>query len=150
MTCKQCNATFTLKDDLKRHLLLHENERQFKCPHEGCDKIFNTKDDLDQHKVVHLENKLFKCNDCSFKTNYCSNLNEHIKTKHTRQGLVKCKWPGCHKEFTKKYLYSHMKTHRKTNHFKCTFDGCDYVTNIHGYEQRYLKAHIKRVHLKKK
>lgn len=92
LTCKQCNATFTSKESLKRHLLIHENKRQFKCPHEGCDKTFNTRDGFNSHKTVHSENKLFKC----------------------------------------------------------TFDGCDYVTNIHGYERRYLKAHIKRVHLKKK
>ena len=143
-TCKQCNSKFTLKDTLNRHLLLHENKRQIKCLHEGCSKTFNTKIGLNQHKVVHLENKLFKCNDCSFETNRSFILNNHIKGKHTRQGLIKCKWPGCHKEFTKINLHYHMRLVHSTNQFKCTFDGCEFVTK---YKQ-YFKIHCKKVHLK--
>ena len=143
-TCKKCNSKFTLRNGLNEHLLLHKNKQQIKCPHKGCDKTFNTKRYLNRHKVVHLENKLFKCNDCSLETNYRSNLNNHIKTKHTRQGLIKCKWPRCHKKFTKRYLYNHMKFFHSTNQFKCTFDGCEFFTKY----KHYFKIHCKKIHLK--
>lgn len=60
---------------------------------EDCEKTFNTKDNMIQHKLVHLKKKLFQCNYCSHQTNHRQYLNEHIQTKHTRQGLVKCMWP---------------------------------------------------------
>ena len=55
-------------------------------------KKFNIKNELTHHQQIHLKNKLFKCNDCndcSFETNFPHILVNHIKTKHTRQDLVK-------------------------------------------------------------
>ena len=55
----------------------------------------NIKFELTHHQRIHLKNKLFKCNDCndrndcSFETNFRYILVNHIKTKHTRQDLVK-------------------------------------------------------------
>ena len=52
----------------------------------------NIKFELTHHQRIHLKNKLFRCNDrndCSFETNFRYILVNHIKTKHTRQDLVK-------------------------------------------------------------
>lgn len=118
-TCKQCNVTIAHKERLKRHLLSHENKRQFKYPHEGCWKTFNTKDGVNNHKVVHLENNF--CNYCSIQTNRLKSLDNHIKGKHTKQGLVKCNFLGCNKKFTKINLFDHMKLVHSTNQFKCSY-----------------------------
>ena len=142
LTCKQCNVTFKQKEGLRHHLLSHENKRQFICPNQGCDKAFNNKGNLNQHKVVHLKNKL-QCNYCSYKTNHLRYLKEHIKGRHTKRDLVKCKWPNCGMKFTKRYLYFHMiNTHQNTNQFKCEFDGCELVTKY----KSNLKQHIKKKH----
>lgn len=64
----------------------------------------------------------FKCNYCTFKTN-CKNLNDHIKTKHIRQGLVKCNWPECGKEIVKRYFNDHTKRmHKNTIKFKSNLE----------------------------
>ena len=49
-----------------------------------------------------MDNK-FKCNYCAFKTN-CKNLNDHIRTKHIKQGLIECNWPECGKEIVKRHF----------------------------------------------
>ena len=76
----------------------------------------------------HLESKLFKCNYCSHQTNPLNNLNFHIQTKYTRQGLVKCKYPGCDKEFSKRNLKRNQETHLNITQFRCTLDGYEFVT----------------------
>ena len=122
MTCKQCNVTFAWKCELKINLLIHENKRQFKCPQDECDKTFNTKHRLKEYQVVHLKNKLFHCNYCLHKTDRRDYLIDHIKIKRTRQDLVKCNWPGCEREFTKKGLIDHKRnTYENTNKFKWHF-----------------------------
>ena len=144
--CEQCNATFTFKSGLENHLLVHENKRKFKCPHEGCNKTFNTEMILNQHKLVHLQNKLYQCNYCSFKTNRRENLDYHIKAKHMKQDLVKCNWPGCNKKMVKKCLNLHLKRiHQNTNQFKCISVNCTYVTK----HKFHLTRHLKNKHNEK-
>ena len=69
-------------------------------------------EDVQNNKVAHLKNKL-QCNYCSYKTNYLRYLKEHIKGRHTKQDLVKCKWPNCGMKFTEKGLYHHEKYRSK-------------------------------------
>ncbi len=30
--CNQCQAAFNRKDKLKRHMLIHDNNKKYKCP----------------------------------------------------------------------------------------------------------------------
>lgn len=142
--CKYCDKTFTRRGPLNRHVKFHENKRQYKCNHNGCDKAFNTQHCLKKHQLVHLENKLFKCDYCDLQTNRKENLKDHIRIKHTKEGLFKCKWPGCDKEFTKRNLYLHMtKTHSKVK-VKCNIPNC----NEFGKEftKKDLMDHIMKAH----
>ena len=58
LTCNQCNVTFTLKNGLGIHLLLHKNKWQFQCQHEGCEKLLIPKLAWSFHKVL-----IWKTND---------------------------------------------------------------------------------------
>lgn len=139
-TCKKCGKTFSFKSYLKDHLLIHENKRQFKCPHKRCGKSFNTNNGLNVHKFVHFKNKL-ECKYCSFQTKYHRYLNEHIRNKHTKQGLIKCK--ECGKEMVLQRLNYHIRTTHNAIKLKCTFDNCEFVTKY----KCHLKYHIKRKHV---
>ena len=113
--CHYCGKKFPRRGHLNRHLKFHENKREFKCTYEGCDKAFNTKHCLTKHQLVHSETKLFKCDYCPLETNRQENLKDHIKSKHTREGLFQCKWPDCGKAFTRRNLRIYtLKTHGRT------------------------------------
>ena len=54
LKCRKCERTFGCKQNLKNHLLIHENQRQLKVvTNESCDKRFNNKNNLGQHQAVH-------------------------------------------------------------------------------------------------
>ncbi|CAM9098855.1 unnamed protein product, partial [Lampetra planeri] len=54
--CSLCEATFNRKDKVKRHMLIHEPYKKYKCPfrtHVGCTKEFNRPDKLKAHILSH-------------------------------------------------------------------------------------------------
>ncbi|KAJ9576749.1 hypothetical protein L9F63_025357, partial [Diploptera punctata] len=54
-----CNKSFSQKTSLNRHLLVHSNEKHFKCS--VCNKSFSRKYNLNEHLLVHNNEKHFKC-----------------------------------------------------------------------------------------
>ena len=55
---KSVERHFLLKAILIKHLLIHENKRQFKCPHKRCGKSFNTNNIWRFHQLVHLKKQI--------------------------------------------------------------------------------------------
>jgi uncharacterized Zn-finger protein len=54
--CNVCDAAFNRRDKLKRHKLVHDPIKRFKCPfkaHTGCPKEFNRPDKLKAHILTH-------------------------------------------------------------------------------------------------
>ncbi len=76
-TCHFCNKHFTTAISLKRHTLIHQNEKPFSC--EICEKTFRQKVALKSHERVHSGQR-FECENCSKKFITKSLLNQHLKS----------------------------------------------------------------------
>eukprot|EP00794_Sanderia_malayensis_P007043 gene7043-7834_t len=88
-------------------------KKKYCCEHPGCGKEFKKPSLLSQHVLTHTGERAFACDECA-------------------------------KTFLRPY---HLKRHKLSVHkdkseFRCTFEGCKYVTNIN-YN---LNRHIKRNH----
>ena len=85
--CLYCQKTFTRKDSLQRHLLLHTKLHQFTC--DKCDKTFTRKDLFDAHTRHHNAPK-FKCDKCDKTFTTKSNLENHMKRHDTQFNCNVC------------------------------------------------------------
>lgn len=83
--CKICNASFTLKPNLLRHIdTVHEGKKPFKC--RFCEYCSAAKHVLKEHEIsIHLQKKPFKCNFCEAEFAIQSDLKGHIITAHERK-----------------------------------------------------------------
>jgi uncharacterized Zn-finger protein len=81
--CEKCDKICRSKSALNEHILIHENQKTFKCEH--CNKCFNTTNILHKHKKsIHSAPGTFVCNVCGKKFNTPFNLKRHNKT-HNKQ-----------------------------------------------------------------
>ena len=88
---------------LKRHLMQHTAERQFKCPFEGCGKSFFDQHVLKSHEKIHLDIKDYQCPMCPKQFRQSQQLKVHIK-RH--QGVSPINSNGCHWFKEHKITYS--------------------------------------------
>jgi len=81
--CGVCETKFNRKDFLDKHMRRHSDVKEFKC--ESCEKSFKTKAGLSSHiHGVHRSDRQYVCDDCGFKTNWNSAVDEHKKL-HTNE-----------------------------------------------------------------
>ena len=64
---------------LKRHIVRHTAERQFKCEFEGCGKSFFDQHVLRSHEKIHLGIKDFHCTLCPKQFTQSQQLSVHMK-----------------------------------------------------------------------
>jgi len=78
--CPRCDKQFTLKGNLKRHQLTHQNHKPYIC--EICRKGFSRKADLEIHNRVHTGEKPYDCMEpgCGKKFARISDLRSHERT----------------------------------------------------------------------
>ncbi|XP_014236042.1 zinc finger and SCAN domain-containing protein 12-like [Trichogramma pretiosum] len=118
MCLKTARAAFGKKEGLKRHMIVHNLSKPFKC--DICHKSFGLKAYLRRHlKEIHDRSKTFECNICHklFVRN-CS-LKSHMNAVHNRIKTFEC--DVCHRSFGRKDgLKSHMNfIHNPTKPFEC-------------------------------
>ena len=160
--CETCGKAVRDKHDLKRHVEIHLNKKEYKCPQ--CDKSFNTKVylrvhlrthagarkhicetcgkafrdkyDLKRHVASHLNKREFQCPQCNKCFNARIYLNKHMRT---HGGVVrKHVCDSCGKGFwTSGDLKSHMEIHLNKKEYQCPQCGKAFNTRI------YFKKHIK-------
>lgn len=165
VVCPICEKKFCYPSEIKRHVMMHTNERAFKCA--LCDKAFARRPHLNEHMRVHTGERPFKCKSCPAAFAQKSNLIIHNRT-HTGARPFACS--ECGKRFRRqdaqtqhllthhsnvkpytcaecgaafpciRYLKDHMKCHSKERPFKCQQCEAAFVCN------KYLKLHIRALH----
>lgn len=84
-----CQLRFKRSDFLKRHLLLHEPTKRFKCSFHallGCRKTFSRKDKLKEHILTHYKSDRTICDICGKDLKRFSVLIRHRKQCAASQG----------------------------------------------------------------
>lgn len=104
--CDHCGKKFKLKQDIRRHMLYHEDTMHM-C--EECGKFFTTRAVLHNHqRKKHMNIYNFKCPFCKFRSISQDNLDKHIRDLHDDNNPHECK--VCGKQFKIRYkVNEHMK-----------------------------------------
>uniref|UniRef100_A0A1A9VLP3 C2H2-type domain-containing protein n=1 Tax=Glossina austeni TaxID=7395 RepID=A0A1A9VLP3_GLOAU len=107
--CHVCSKLFSKTYTLKQHIdIAHSGDRLHRCP--TCGKRFKTEDEKDVHSALHMTtDKKYKCSQCTREYHQRSELNRHIKEKHSEKPL------GCHlchrRYYRKDQFNKHILTH---------------------------------------
>ena len=84
LKCDLCSFETTKKDDLKRHLVIHEG---LMC--QLCDFVGYRQTVLDAHiEHVHKQVQSFKCDLCTYSTSRKIYLSRHVKSYHNSEGIA--------------------------------------------------------------
>lgn len=81
VTCHECHKTI-LKQNFKRHMASHGDERPFVCPYEGCKEAFKAKAHLESHQQTQHEGKREICDICYHTFSCPTSLRNHKVDKH--------------------------------------------------------------------
>ncbi|XP_060555256.1 zinc finger protein 70-like [Ruditapes philippinarum] len=79
--CEICGKFIKNKENIGRHMLLHEGVRQFECY--KCGRKFSQKQHVIDHMVIHTNALPFQCKICTCSFRYRRTLSRHMK-KHVR------------------------------------------------------------------
>ncbi|XP_033120367.1 zinc finger protein 252-like [Anneissia japonica] len=107
-SCGQCDKVLKTRALLKRHELLHQDKKGFRCI--TCDKTFRRSDDLTRHNnSTHSGKKPYSCEICGKTFPYKFPLKTHMQS-HTGARPYMC--DVCGKMFAKKYdMEAHHNMH---------------------------------------
>jgi uncharacterized Zn-finger protein len=138
-----CKYKTFLKYLLRRHALIHSEEKNFKCDFENCDKTFKQKFLLKLHEEIHSNEKKFICdwNQCDNKFKQRSGLYQHKNEVHFKIKKYECNYEGCHQRFSgKNNLTVHSRIHSGLKPFVCS--NCDKrfysISNLNQYVKKNI------------
>ncbi|XP_023012553.2 zinc finger protein 1 isoform X2 [Leptinotarsa decemlineata] len=109
--CSQCTTSFSSKDQLEKHELLHSPNAQVSC--KICNKTFANVYRLQRHMISHDESAVlrkFKCTECDKAFKFKHHLKEHIRI-HSGEKPFEC--GNCSKRFSHSGSYSSHMTSKK-------------------------------------
>eukprot|EP00095_Tigriopus_kingsejongensis_P002228 maker-scaffold133_size323035-snap-gene-0.18 protein:Tk02228 transcript:maker-scaffold133_size323035-snap-gene-0.18-mRNA-1 annotation:"hypothetical protein DAPPUDRAFT_50698" len=137
--CDSCQKTFSCGGSLKKHKVLHSQDKPFKC--DICFKQFNQKRDLKGHTMQnHSSERPHVCKICGKGFVHKFYLEEH-HSYHNGERRFQC--GKCGKQFqSSSVLHKHQRRHNSERPFKCA--QCSKAFTV----VTDLRAHIKLVHQK--
>ena len=134
--CPQCNAVFTLRCNMLKHVRSKHDGVKYPCSQ--CDYKATRPSTLKLHRDSVHEGVKYPCSHCDHKATSQSNLKLHIESVH--EGV---KYPCSHCDH-KATRQSHLKTHIESVHegVKYPCSQCVYKATT----QHSLRIHIKSAH----
>ncbi|TRY98553.1 hypothetical protein DNTS_005265 [Danionella cerebrum] len=112
--CSVCEASFNRKDKVKRHMLIHEPFKKYKCPfrtHVGCSKEFNRADKLKAHILSHSGEAI---------TLSPARGPSGGDPSVSHAGIKPFKCAACEKSFSRRaHMLEHQRTHTDDYRFRC-------------------------------
>ena len=143
--CELCLKILSCKKNLKKHLKLHSNARNYVC--KICSKSYKRSDHLKRHMITHEpEPNYYECEFClkRFSLNY--HLTSHLQNVHGQKKIKVYKCPDCGLYFQKKSkLFLHQKDFHNLvfDKIPCYYPYC----NKSYFSEQKLNDHIQNYHL---
>ncbi|XP_049271057.1 zinc finger protein 501-like isoform X6 [Rhipicephalus sanguineus] len=139
-SCVHCNASFVMKCQLVKHMLIHPGERPFTCVH--CNASFSQKYHLVSHMRVHSGERSFSCVHCNASFSAKRTLDSHMRT-HSAEHSFCC--VHCNASFgSKSHLVEHIRMHTEERPFSCFHCNASFSRKCH------LTVHVSRRHANSK
>ncbi|VDI20981.1 KRAB domain-containing zinc finger protein [Mytilus galloprovincialis] len=143
--CDVCNKGFHYKSVLKKHMMIHTEEKIYKC--EYCSKTFSWKLCYDLHLKLHSGEAMHECSICqkTYPTNHI--LEKHMNT-HTKEKEYEC--DICNKVFYKKgNMSKHRMIHFDNKPYKCSTCGKGFKQNstMRTHEDIHNPEHLRKRNL---
>ena len=143
--CELCGKILSCKKNLKKHLKLHSNIRNYIC--KICNKSYKRSDHLKRHMITHdSEPNYFECEFCFKRFNLNYHLTSHLQNVHGHKKRKEYKCPDCDLYFQKKSkLFLHLKDFHNSifDKIPCYYPYCN---NSYFSEQK-LNDHIRKYHM---
>lgn len=125
--CTECEAYFSLSEDLFRHEQTHPQQASYKCTE--CSKSYVLKEDLAAHQRIHNMIRMKSAMELQ-------GSNTEVNTTTYPHQCTHCDKSYCLKES----LNIHLRTHIDTKPFKCSL--CDKSFNQKVILLRHQRTHI--------
>ena len=131
--CKTCKKVFKFANRLKRHSIIHSDERPYVCP--ICALTFKSAHGRDGHAEKCGKLGLHACSQCDKTFANAKGLGVHVKT-HSESFIC----ATCDKTFASAGALSmHLRTHSGDKGFACTTCGLKFAQK--GSMQRHMSTH---------
>ncbi|XP_025107094.1 zinc finger protein 91-like [Pomacea canaliculata] len=133
--CSLCKAAFKISSRLKRHMLVHSDERSFQCS--LCKAAFKLSSHLKRHMQVHSDKKYYQCSLCKATFKRSSHLKRHM---HVHSNLKPIQCTLCKFTFkNSKYLKQHMIVHSDVKPIQCS--SCKATFKCLSYLKKHMATH---------
>lgn len=143
-SCDNCDYRTAFKESIRGHMVKHQVERKFYCPH-CVGKSFKTKNALQWHiKSIHEKQKkvlMLRCEYCDDVLRGNASYKAHVNVKHLRESVYVCKEPGCDEKFINRISYIQHKAQHAGISYPCT--ECHRIFYTKAKINQHMKQHTR-------